>query len=148
MKVIFKQNVKGQGLKNEVKEVSDGYAKNFLIKKGYAVIANEVNLKKLNNEKETEKLEETLLIGEMENLKKIIEKLELVFVVKTGSQDKMFGNISVKQIKKELENKGFNIEKTKILLENPIMSLGIHNVKIELHKKVIANLKIKVNKEK
>jgi large subunit ribosomal protein L9 len=146
MKIIFKTDVKGQGKKNEVKEVSDGYAKNFLIKKGYAVIANDSNLKKLNIETETKKLEENLLIGEMQKLKQEIEKLNLKFSVKTGESDKMFGQISIKQIKKELENNGYNIEKTKILLDHPITSLGTHIVDIELHKKVIAKLKITVGK--
>lgn len=147
MKVIFKVDVKGQGKKNEVKEVSDGYATNFLIKKGLAVVANDSNLKKLNNEKETRRLEENLLINEMKDLKKDLEKVKIVFKAKTGDHDRMFGQISVKQIKKELEIKGYNIDKTKILLDHPIMSLGTHNVNIELHKEVIATIKVNVCKE-
>lgn len=91
--------------------------------------------------------ENNLLVGEMENLKKEIEKLILKFKVKTGAGDKMFGQISVKQIKKELENNGYNIDKTKILLDHPITCLGMHNVDIELHKEVTAVLKINVSKE-
>lgn len=147
MKVIFKVDVKGQGKKNEVKEVSDGYAKNFLINKNYAVVANEANLKKLNNQKEINRLEENLLINEMKNVKKQLEKLKINFSVKTGKEDKMFGQISLKQIKKELENRGYNIDKTKILLDHPIMNLGTHNVDIELHKEVIATIKVNVSKE-
>ena len=146
MKVIFKKDVKGQGKKNEIKEVADGYAKNFLINKGYAVPANTSNLKKLNIEEETKKLEEKLLIGEMNNLKKEIEKLNIIFQVKAGKEDKMFGQRSIKQIKKELEQKGYNIDKTKFLLDHPIMSLGTHYIEIELHKQVIAKLKVTVRK--
>ena len=148
MKVIFKRDVKGQGKKDEVKEVSDGYAQNFLIKKGYAVSATGNNIKNLKKETETRRLEETLLICQMKELKKQIEKLTLKFTAKTGVGDKMFGQISIKQIKKELENQGYNIEKTKILLDHPIMSLGVHNIDIELHKEVIATLKIQVSKGK
>ncbi len=147
MKVILLKNVKGQGKKDEIIEVSDGYATNFLINKKLAVKATESNIKKLNNVIQTRKLEENLLIGEMKNLKKELEKITLKFKVKTGTADKMFGQISAKQIKKELENKGYNIEKTKILLENPITSLGFHNVDIELHKEVKATIKVNVSKE-
>ncbi len=147
MKVILLKDVKGQGKKDEIIEVSDGYATNFLINKKLAVKATESNIKKLNNVIQTRKLEENLLIGEMKNLKKELEKITLKFKVKTGTSDKMFGQISAKQIKKELENKGYNIEKTKILLENPITSLGFHNVDIELHKEVKATIKVNVSKE-
>ena len=147
MKVIFKKDVKGQGKRDEIKEVSDGYATNFLIKKGLAVQATESNLKKLNNEIQTRKLENNLLVVEMKELKKEIEKITLKFKAKTGAVYKMFGQISVKQIKKELENQGYNIDKTKILLDHPITCLGMHNVDIELHKEVTAVLKVNVSKE-
>lgn len=144
MKVIFLKDVKGQGKKDEVKEVKDGYGMNFLIKNGYAKPANATNLKHLGIKKETERLEESLLIKEMQSLKKELEKITLTFSVKTGEQDKMFGQISVKQIKEELNKKGYSIDKTKIKLESPIMCLGIHNVEIELHKEVTAIVKVKV----
>lgn len=146
MKVIFKKDVKGQGKKNEVKEVTDGYAINFLIKQGYAVIANEANLKKLNIETQTKKIKDNLLINEMKELKKQIEKENVKFTVQTGTQDKMFGQISVKQIKKELDKLGYKIDKTNIILDHPIMSLGTHSIEIKLHKEVSAKLKITVGK--
>ena len=144
LKVIFLKDLKGQGKKDEIKEVKDGYAMNFLIKKGYAEPANKSNIKNLEIKKETRKLEENLLIKDMESLKKEIEKITLKFIVKTGEHDKMFGQISVKQIKEELNKNGFNIDKTKIKINYPIMCLGMHNVDIELHKEVIANLKVQV----
>ena len=143
MKVIFLVDVRGQGKKDEIKEVSDGYAMNFLIKKGFAKPANTLNINNLNKKIETNKLEESLLIKEMEDLKKKLENETLEFIVKTGKQDLMFGQISVKQIKEDLYNKGYNIDKTKIKIENPITSLGFHEIKIELHKKVIATVKVK-----
>jgi large subunit ribosomal protein L9 len=105
-------------------------------------------MSKLNNELSQKQLEETLLIGEMKELKKKLEKEKIIFNVKTGETDKMFGQISVKQIKKELEKLGYNIDKTKILLDHPIMSLGDHFVEIELHKQVKAKIKIHVSKGK
>lgn len=148
MKVIFLKDVKGQGKKDEIKEVKDGYAKNFLIKGGYAVAANTGSLNKLDKELKQREDNENKLIEQMKEFKNEIEKLTLDFKVQTGSQDKMFGQISIKQIVKELNDKNIKINKTKILLDHPITTLGMHDIKIELHKKVIANLKIKVSKGK
>lgn len=146
MKVIFLKDVKGQGKKGEIKEVSDGYASNFLIKNKYAVKATDTSLKILDKENETAKLNEALKIKEAESLKAKIEKLNIKIQVKTGKEDKVFGNVSSKQIEKELENLGFKIDKKTIKLENSLSSLGTHIVKIELHKKVIANLKVNLVK--
>ena len=147
MKVIFLKDVKGQGKKDEVKEVKDGYAKNYLIKLGYAIPANGNTMKKLNSDLENRRLEENLLVGECNQIKEKLAKEKLVFKVKTGKQDMMFGQISIKQIKEELSKLGYKIEKTQILLDHPITSLGTHNVEIELHKKVKAVIKVQVVKE-
>lgn len=147
MKVIFLKDVKGQGKKDEVKEVKDGYAKNFLIKQGYAIAANGNTMKKLNSDLENRRLEENLHIGQCKQIKEKIEKETINFKVKTGKQDMMFGQISTKQIKEELTKLGYKIDKTQILLDHPITSLGSHNVEIELHKQVKATLKVKVVKE-
>lgn len=148
MKVIFLKDVKGQGKKDEIKEVKDGYAKNFLIKGGYAVAANTGSLNKLDKELKLREDKENELIEQMKKLKQEIEKLTIEFKVQTGAQDKMFGQISIKQIVNELNNKNIKIDKTKILLDHPITTLGMNDIKIELHKKVEANLKIKVSKGK
>ncbi len=147
MKVIFIKDVKGQGKRDEIKEVSDGYAKNFLIKNKYAVPANSTTLKKLNNSIETRKQEELELINKCNQIKNKMEKEKISFKVKTGKSDMMFGQISTKQIKEELNKKGYNVDKTQILLDHPITSLGVHNVEIELHKSVKAAIKINVGKE-
>ena len=147
MRVIFRQDVKGVGKKDEIKEVKDGYAKNFLIKNGYALPATDNNFNKVKKEVQKNALEENLLIKDMEIVKKKLEKENITFKVRTGEQDKMFGKISSKQIKKELNDKGYKIEKTDIKLDHDIVNLGTHNVDIELHKKVIAQIKVKVVKE-
>lgn len=147
MKVIFLKDVKGQGKKNEIKEVTDGYAMNFLVKKGCAVPATQTNLNKLNRSLSEAALEESLRIKDMKDLKKELEKQTITFTAQTGNQDKMFGQISSKQIQKELQKLGYSIDKTKIMMDHPIMSLGMHQVEVELHKEVKATLNIKVVKE-
>lgn len=146
MKVIFIKDLKGQGKINETKEVKDGYAQNFLIKNGYAVKANETNVYKINKNLSEKRLETNLLIKDMEDLKKEIEKKEFVFKAKTGKQDMMFGSISTKQIKEILNENGYKIDKTQIKVDHPLTELGTHNVDIELHKEVIATIKINIVK--
>lgn len=144
MKVIFIKDLKGQGKKGEIKQVKDGYAKNFLIKNGYAVQETKESLKNLERQnKKEEALDNELRIKALDNKKKI-EKEKISFTVKTGKDDKVFGSISVKQIKEALNN--YDIDKKQIIIDNPITSLGFHSIKINLYKDVIANIKIEVKK--
>lgn len=146
MKVIFKKDLKNQGKKGEMKVVKDGYAENFLIKKGYAVQVTEESLRKLENDKKIEQQEIKENTENAKNLKKEIEKLSISFKVKTGEHDRVFGSISPKQIKDELEKHGYKIDKKSILLDNNLSSLGFHNVKIRLYKEVIATIKVQLVK--
>lgn len=145
MKVIFLKDLKGQGKKGEIKEVKDGYG-TFLIKNNIANIANESNLKHYNTLKFKQELEENLFIKDCEKLKEQLEKLSINIKVKVGSQDKVFGSVSTKQISTELKKLNFNIDKNKIKVDYPLSSLGTHIVNVELHKKVIANVKINLVK--
>lgn len=146
MKVIFIKDLKGQGKKGEIKEVKDGYATNYLIKNNYAVKASETSVTKLKKENAEKALEENLLIKDMEVIKQKLEKEKITFKAKTGNQDQMFGTISVKQIKEKLNQLGYDIKKQDIHIKNPIQSIGFHEVEIELHKKVIATIKIEIKK--
>lgn len=148
MKVIFIKDLKGQGKKGEVKEVKTGYGQNFLIKNGYAILANEANLKHLNTENRKKEEELKNLIQNCEKIKKELEKKTLTFKVKTGKSDKVFGSVSVKQIVKELNKFGYEINKNMILINEPLTSLGVHKVTIELHKQVRAIINIKIEKER
>lgn len=145
MKVIFLKDLKGQGKKGEIKEVKDGYG-NFLIKNNVASLANESNLKHYNAVKSKQELEENLFIKECEKLKEQLEKLKINIKVKVGAQDRVFGSVSTKQIVTELKKLNYDIDKNKIKLDHPLSSLGTHVVNVELHKKVIANIKINLVK--
>ena len=147
MKVIFLTDVKGQGKKNEIKEVSNGYAQNFLIKKGLAIKATDSNIGKVSKKVNEEALEESLLIKDLEDVKRKLEKELIEFKIKTGEQDRVFGTISIKKIKEAINNLGYHVDKQSIKIDHPIDTLGCHNIKVELHKKVIADVRIKVSKK-
>ena len=147
MKVIFIKDLKKQGKVNEIKEVSDGYAMNFLIKNGYAVAYTQRSKEILDISNKNKADKEAALIKECENIKNEIEKKVLTYKVKTGKNDQVFGSISSKQISSELEKLGYKIDKKKILIDIPVASIGHHFVKIELHKEVIAELEVILNKE-
>ena len=148
MKVIFIKDLKGQGKKGDVKEVKAGYGQNFLIKNGYAILASSSNVKHLDTENRKKEKELELLIKECEEIKRELEKKVLIFKVKTGKGDKVFGSVSVKQIVSELKKLGFDINKKMVLINEPLTSLGVHKVIIELHKQVKANINIKIEKER
>ena len=145
MKIILIKDVKKQGKSGDILEVKDGYG-SFLINKGNAVLATSNSRDRLDRENKEKEVKENNLIKECEVLKKKLENLKISFKVKTGEQDRVFGSVSAKQIVEELKNKGYNIDKKQIKISNSISSLGFHNVDIELHKKVIATIKIELKK--
>ena len=144
MKVILLQDVKKQGKKDEIINVSDGYANNFLIAKGLAVPYNDANKNKLERDIDKRNKAEEKLIEDMTLLKSKLEKTNIKFKVKTGKDGRMFGTITTKQISDELKKLGYEIDKRKITCDHTIESLGSHIVDIELHKKVVARVNITV----
>ncbi len=148
MKVILLKDVKGKGKRHDIIEVKDGYGNNFLIKQGLGVLATEDSIKRLKKDVKTEQDNEAALVAKAKENKEKIEKLTLEFTLKAGAGDKVFGTISPKQIAEALKEKGFTVDKKKIMIDTPIQSLGFHKVKIELHKNVTAEVKVEIKKEK
>lgn len=147
MKVIFIKDVPGQGKKGEIKEVKAGYGQNYLIKNGYAVLATKLGFERLEQEKrELEKIEIEEL-KKAKELKKELEKVKLIFYVKTGEQNKVFGSISPKQIAMKLKEQGFEIDRKKIIIKKQLSTLGSHSILIEIHKQVIATIKVSLEVE-
>lgn len=146
MKVIFLKDVKGQGKKGDIKEVKDGYAENFLIAKGFAEKLTEQSLGRYKREKAEEAKMDQEMRENAKKLKEELKKVTLSFKVKTGTGDKVFGSVSPKQIKDELEKFGYKIDKTQIELDHAISSLGYHDVKISLYKEIYAEIKVQLEK--
>ncbi len=142
MKVIFIKDLKNQGKKGEIKEVKTGYGNNFLIKKGYAILATPTNLELLKQDNLKKEAKEQALEQEALKIKEKLEKETLTFKVKTGEGDKVFGSVSIKQIKEELNKLGYKIEKNMLNSKETLSTLGFHKIEIELYKGVIAQVKV------
>ena len=142
MKVIFIKDLKKQGKVNEIKEVSDGYATNFLIKNGYAVKYTKTSNEILNTSLKNKAIQEENDIKESNKLKQQLEKIELVFNVKSGKDGRTFGTISTKQISEKLSELNYKIDKKQIIIDGSLNVIGTHYVKLNLHKKVECSLKV------
>ena len=146
MKVILLKDVKGQGKKDAVLDVSDGYANNYLIKNGLAVAYTKRSKEILDSELDDRAKKETELVASLNEIKKKLENKELEFKVKTGAQDKVFGTVSSKQISERLNETGYKIDKKCIKINDAISTLGVTEVDVELHKQVKFKIKIKLVK--
>ena len=146
MKVILLNDVKKQGKKDDIIEVSDGYGMNYLIKNGLAVAATKTSTKILSNELDKRKQEEEKLVKEMQEMRDKIIRENITFKVKTGAMDKVFGNVSSKQIAESLNKMGYKVDKKQIQIDAPLDTLGVHNVTVELHKKVRFNIRVNLVK--
>ncbi|HEY8435967.1 MAG TPA: 50S ribosomal protein L9 [Haloplasmataceae bacterium] len=145
MKIILLTDVRGKGKKGDVIDVADGYG-NFLITQRKAVIADEKNLRKLEDERKEEARREAEHLKEMQALKQVLDQIVLKFKVKVGEQGQMFGSISTKQIATALENEhNIKIDRRKILLDRNIQELGVTRVKVQLHPEVIAEIQVVVS---
>ena len=146
MKVILLKDVKKQGKNDDIIEVSDGYGMNYLIKNGLAVAATKTSTKILSNELDKRKQEEEKLVKEMQEMRDKIIRENITFKVKTGAMDKVFGNVSSKQIAESLNKMGYKVDKKQIQIDAPLDTLGVHNVTVELHKKVRFNIRVNLVK--
>ena len=148
MEVILLEDVKALGKKGQIVKVNEGYARNFILKKKLGIEAtaanlNDLKLQNANNEK--------IAKEKLDSAKSLAEKMKEISVtvgIKTGAGGKVFGSVSAKEIaeaaKKQL---GLEIDKKKLVLPEPIKSLGTHIVKVKLHPEVTAELSVKVTEE-
>lgn len=147
MKVILRQNIESLGQIGDVVEVKAGYARNYLIPRKYAYAALKGNVKALDEEKKNLEMKKQHEIHAAEKLLTEIEKISVSIPVQVGEEDKIFGTVTTQMIADALKEKGFELDKRKIEIEEPIKSLGIYSISIKLHSSVNAKVKVWVVRE-
>lgn len=147
MKVIFQKDVKGKGKKGDIKEIADGYARNFLIPKGLAKEATSGNIKETITHKENEEKRKAHDLEQAKKLAEDLKKQEVTIYSKSGENGKLFGAITSKQIATALKAVKIDVDKRKIMLDEPIKNLGITEIKIKLHPEVVATIKVNIKEE-
>ncbi|QHQ60092.1 50S ribosomal protein L9 [Anaerocolumna sedimenticola] len=148
MQVILLQDVKALGKKGELVNVSDGYARNFILPKKLGLEANAKNLNDLKLQKAAEDKRQKELLEEAQALGKNLETKTLEVKIKAGEGGRTFGSISSKEIAAALKAQcGIDIDKKKLHLPEPVKTIGTHTVPVKLHPQVTAELKVKVSEQ-
>jgi large subunit ribosomal protein L9 len=148
MKVILKQDVKGLGKKEDLVNVSDGYARNFLFPKGLAAEANATNINIMNTRKEAEKTKKDRELAQARELARKLKDMEVVIKTKSGENGKLFGSITSKDISDKLKNDfKIDIDKKKIVLPEPIKSTGTVELDVKLYPEVSGKLRVRIENE-
>ena len=149
MKVILQQDVKGQGKKGQLVDVSDGYARNFLLPKKLAVIATAENLNTMKQQEKARKAQQAAEKAEAEATAKKLEGLMVKVAAKAGEGGRLFGAVTAKEVSEALAAQhGVNIAKTKIILDEPIKSCGSYQLKCKLGYEVVGTVNVMVTEEK
>ncbi len=147
MKIILKENLEKLGDKNEIVNVKDGYARNYLFPKNLALKATKSNV---NVIKELEKVKEKKEKSVTRTAQKLADKLKNISITvstEAGEDEKIFGSVTTQQIAELLDEKGFKIDKHQIIIETPIKNLGVFNISIKIHKEITAEVKLWVVKK-
>lgn len=147
MKVIIAKDFSHLGKLGEVKEVKDGYARNYLIPRGIVLLDNEVNRKKIEDIKRRKILLQEKEKQNMIALKEKLEKLSLTIPCEIKKGEEIYGTITKQQISALLKKEGIDIEKDKIILDEPIDKLGVYNIKAVLAPEIVAILRIWIVKK-
>ena len=147
MEIILIQDVNKLGQKDDLVNVKAGYGRNFLIPRGYAIAATP-SAKKMHTENLRQRAhkEEKIKIAAQEMAGKMAG-LKIIVGAKTSTSGKIFGSVNTIQIAESLKEKGFDIDRKNIIIEDPIKSLGVFDIKIKLHPEVVTSVKVWVISE-
>lgn len=147
MKVILRQDFETLGKIGEVVDVKDGYARNFLFPRGLAYAALKGNIRALDDEKKSVEKRNLQELKAAETLAAELESVSVTIPVQVGEEDKIFGTVTTQMIADALKEKGHDIDKRKVEIEEPIKALGIYAVGLKIHQSVNAKIKVWVVRE-
>lgn len=144
MKIILTKDVESLGNMGSIVTVKDGYARNFLIPRSMAIVANDSNRKELDHRKKVIEIRKEKLLKEMKALAQKIGKTKLIITKQVGEEDRIFGSVTTAEIAELLTQKGFEISKKVISFAEEIKKTGTYTADIKLHPEVTANVKVKI----
>lgn len=144
MKVVLVKDVKGKGKAGDIVNVSDGYASNYLIPNGLAVVGNAGNLSQAQNKKQSDNFKAEQIKQEAFENAKLINGKEVTITVKIGENGKLFGSVTSREIADEISKLGVEVDKKKVELNDNIKNVGKYNVKVKLHPAVTAKCIVNV----
>ena len=147
MKVILKEDVKNIGSMGQIADVSDGFARNYLVPKGLAVEANVKNMRSLEHDKKVIQEKARKIKNSFQDLAERLANTAVVIKTKAGEEGKLFGSVTTMDIAEQLKNQGIEMDKKKISLDEPIKRLGTYAVNIRLHPEITAQVNIQVIEE-
>jgi len=147
MKVILRDDIEKLGSVGDIVEVADGYGRNFLLPRNLAVPATKGNLRSIDEIRQQKQFRDNKKKKEAEKIKDKLEKLSLTAEVQTGEDDKVFGSVTAANIATLLEEQGFDVDRRKIGLEEPLKALGVYTIEIKLAREVTAAVKLWVVKK-
>ncbi len=147
MRIILTQDIHDLGLEGDILEVANGYARNYLLPKGFALEATPQNLRLLESRRKKIEAKRLRAKEEAEQLREKIEALELCFTHKAGEEGKLYGSVTAIDIAQELEKQGIVVDRRKVVLDKPIKEVGEFEVKVKVYPEVVATLRVRVEAE-
>ncbi len=147
MKVIFIEDVRNIGTIGEIKDVKNGLATNYLIPKKFAIKATDANLKIWDKKSEALEAQKTEIYNEAKSLGENLQGLTLEFIMRAGEEDKLFGSVTSQNIADGLNEKGFDISRKDIVLDDSIKTLGSYQISIKIHQEVSPEITVNVLKK-
>jgi large subunit ribosomal protein L9 len=147
MDIILRRAVENLGKPGEVVTVKNGYARNYLLPRGFAYEATPGNLKRIALERERLEAAESARVNDAQELAKRLEEVQLTFSARVGEEGKLFGSVTAGDIAEQLHAQGFQIEKRLIDLHEPIKALGVYRVPVKLHADVKPEIRVWVIKQ-
>jgi large subunit ribosomal protein L9 len=144
VRVILRSEVKGLGAPGEVKDVADGYARNFLLPRGLAVVASGAAIRAAEEQRDAAKAKKSRDRAEAEELAARLADIHLSFVLKSGAQGRVFGSVTTRDIADALAERGLQIERGSVHLQEPLRALGTHRVEVRLHPQVRAQVAVRI----
>jgi large subunit ribosomal protein L9 len=147
MEIILREHVEHVGRRGEIVKVADGYARNYLLPRKLALLATEGNKKHVERERKIVEAREAAEKGQAEGIAARLTNLDIVISRRVGDTEQLYGSVTAADIADFLKTQGFEIDRRKLILPEPIKAIGEHTVPLKLHREVTVPLKVRVAKE-